>query len=179
MLQRRKDGRTEGGPVEATAADAFSRCVHVVPNSTCIYAVVEERGRDNIHRIDIPSFRHSVAFRVASTPASRSAGQSLTGPTCTKATPSRPGVGLRKALTHHNDSALATLEPAAARAVWLRRRTGDSVFGWSSEAPGFDPARKYPLIYLIHGGPQERGPDSWGRAGTIKCSPPVDSSSPR
>src|SRR5437667_1865771 len=29
------------------------------PNSKCVYAVVEERGRDNIYRIDIPSFKRT------------------------------------------------------------------------------------------------------------------------
>src|SRR2546427_114563 len=39
---------------------------------------------------------------------------------------------------------------------------GASVFGWLLKPPGFDPARRYPLIYLIHGGPQGAWTDYWG-----------------
>jgi len=62
MLLRRTDGRTESGnAIEATAGwnlsvGSYSWC----PNAKCVYAVVEDRGRDNIYRIEIPSFRRSV-----------------------------------------------------------------------------------------------------------------------
>src|SRR5438034_3936 len=62
MLMRRNDGMTEGSnAIDATAGwslsvGSYSWC----PNSKCVYAVVEERGRDKIYRIDIPSFRRSV-----------------------------------------------------------------------------------------------------------------------
>jgi dipeptidyl aminopeptidase/acylaminoacyl peptidase len=35
------------------------------------------------------------------------------------------------------------------------------VFGWVLKPPGFDPARKYPLAYLVHGGPQGAWLDMW------------------
>jgi len=38
---------------------------------------------------------------------------------------------------------------------------GDSVFGWILKPPGFDPARRYPLVYLVHGGPQGAWDDNW------------------
>jgi len=164
MLRRRKDGRTEGGPVEATSGWTLSVGAYTwCPNSTCIYAVVEERGRDNIHRIDIPSFRHSVAVSsgvntgIQVGPDSRSLvylHQTNTQP---------PEVWVSgKALTHHNDSALATLDLPPLEPFGFVGALGDSVFGWSQKPPGFDPARKYPLIYLIHGGPQGAWTDSWG-----------------
>src|SRR5439155_2690959 len=62
MLVGRSDGRTDGPSVEATrgwtlSVGSYTWC----PDSQCIYAVVEERGRDNIYRIDVPSWRRSVA----------------------------------------------------------------------------------------------------------------------
>jgi dipeptidyl aminopeptidase/acylaminoacyl peptidase len=38
---------------------------------------------------------------------------------------------------------------------------GDSVFGWLQKPPGFDPAKKYPVVYLLHGGPQTGWLDLW------------------
>src|SRR6266571_3614212 len=57
MLLRRKDGRTESGaPTEVTAGWTLSVGSYTwCPDSKCVYAVVEERGRENIHRIDLPS----------------------------------------------------------------------------------------------------------------------------
>src|SRR2546425_8799212 len=60
MLVGRSDGRTGGPSVEGTqgwtlSVGAYIRC----PDSKCVYAGVEERGRDNIYRIDLPSFRRS------------------------------------------------------------------------------------------------------------------------
>jgi len=164
MLQRRKDGRTERGPVEATrgwtlSVGAYTWC----PNSTCIYAVVEERGRDNIHRIDIPSFRHSVAVSSGVNTGIQVGldSRSLVYLHQSNTQPSEVWVS-GKALTHYNDSALATLDLPPLEPFGFVGALGDSVFGWSQKPPGFDSARKYPLIYLIHGGPQGAWTDSWG-----------------
>ena len=37
----------------------------------------------------------------------------------------------------------------------------DTVSGWLMKPPGFDPGKRYPLVYLIHGGPQGSWLDSW------------------
>jgi hypothetical protein len=39
---------------------------------------------------------------------------------------------------------------------------GDSVQAWLLKPPAFDPARKYPLMYIVHGGPQVPMLDYWG-----------------
>ena len=165
MLLRRKDGRTESGPaVEATVGWTLSVGPYTwCPDSRCIYAVVEERGRDNIHRIDIPSFRHSVVVsgglntNVQVAPDGRTLAyvhQSNTEP---------PEVWVAgKPLSHQNDSAVATLDLPPLEAFGFVGALGDSVFGWLQKPPGFDPARKYPLVYLIHGGPQGAWTDYWG-----------------
>src|SRR5438270_13930949 len=56
------DRSTGMGPiVDATAGWAMSVGSYTwCPNSKCVYAVVEDRGRDNIYRIDLPSFRRSI-----------------------------------------------------------------------------------------------------------------------
>src|SRR5947199_9563053 len=63
MIVRRNDGTTErGAPVEVTAGWTLSVGSYTwCPDSKCLYTVVEERGRDNIYRIDVPSFRRSLA----------------------------------------------------------------------------------------------------------------------
>jgi dipeptidyl aminopeptidase/acylaminoacyl peptidase len=165
MLQRRKDGRAEGGPaIEATAGWTHSVSSYAwCPDSKCVYAVVEERGLENIHRIDIPSFRHSVVpsgggvnTNVQVLPGNRGVTylhQSNTQP------PEVWAAG--RPVTHHNDSALAALDLAPLEPFGFRGALDDSVFGWLLKPPGFDPGRRYPVVYLIHGGPQGAWLDSW------------------
>ncbi len=38
---------------------------------------------------------------------------------------------------------------------------GDEVHGWLVRPPGFDPTKKYPVVFLIHGGPQGAWHDEW------------------
>jgi dipeptidyl aminopeptidase/acylaminoacyl peptidase len=38
---------------------------------------------------------------------------------------------------------------------------GDSVFGWVMKPPKFNALTRYPLVYLIHGGPQSAWLDQW------------------
>jgi dipeptidyl aminopeptidase/acylaminoacyl peptidase len=57
-------------------------------------------------------------------------------------------------VTHLNAALLATLDlPPAEEIGWLGAG-GDSVFGWLLKPPGFDSTRRYPLLVLVHGGPQ-------------------------
>src|SRR5437763_14897493 len=61
MLVGRTGGWTEGRTVEVTAGGTLAGGGYTwCPDSKCIYAVVEERGRDNIYRIDVPTFRRTV-----------------------------------------------------------------------------------------------------------------------
>jgi len=165
MLLRRNDGRTEGGnAVDATAGWTLSVGSYTwCPNSSCVYAVVEERGRDKIYRIDIPSFRRSVVVPSGVNTGVQVAPDNRTLAYLHQSNTQPPEVWVAgKALTHHNDSALATLDLPPLEEFGFVGALGDSVFGWSQKPPGFDPARRYPLIYLIHGGPQGAWTDSWG-----------------
>ena len=58
------------------------------------------------------------------------------------------------AVTHLNADRLATLDlPPAEEIAWLGAG-GDSVHGLLLKPPHFDPATRYPLLVLVHGGPQ-------------------------
>ncbi|MFN2570503.1 MAG: prolyl oligopeptidase family serine peptidase [Gemmatimonadales bacterium] len=163
MVVGRARGRTDGRPVEATAGwdlsvGSYTWC----PSSKCIFAVVEERGRDNIYRIDLPSYKRT---RVVSGGVNTNVqvGPDNRTPAYLHQTNSQPPEVwvAGKALSHQNDSALASLELPPLQEFGFTGALGDSVFGWMQKPPGFDPAKKYPLIYLIHGGPQGAWTDSW------------------
>jgi len=132
-------------------------------NSKCMYAVVEERGRDNIYRIDVPGFKRTrvvtggLNTNVQVAPDNRT----LVYVHQSNTQPAEIWVG-NKALTHHNDSAVAALDLPPLEEFGFVGALGDSVFGWTQKPPNFDPSRKYPLVYLVHGGPQGAWTDYWG-----------------
>ena len=164
MLQRRNDGKTESGsPTEATTGWTLSVGSYTwCPDSGCIYAVVEERGREIIYRIDVPSFRRSVAVAggVNTNPSVASDGRTLIYLRQTSIEPAEVWAAGRQ-VSHHNDAALAGLDLRPLEEFGFRGALGDSVFGWLLKPPGFTPSRRYPVVYLLHGGPQTAWLDLW------------------
>jgi dipeptidyl aminopeptidase/acylaminoacyl peptidase len=65
------------------------------------------------------------------------------------------------ALTHHNDSLVSELDLSKAEGFTFKGADGDPVSGWLIRPPGFDPSKKYPVLFLIHGGPQGAWHDEW------------------
>ena len=164
MLVGRTGGRTDGRPVDATGGWTLSVGSYTwCPDSKCLYAVVEQRGRENIYRIDVPSFQRSVAVGpsgVNSSPSVASDGRTLVYLHQANTQPAEVWAAGRP-LSHHNDAALAGLDLKPLEEFGFRGALGDSVYGWLLKPPGFDPAKRYPLVYLLHGGPQTAWLDLW------------------
>jgi dipeptidyl aminopeptidase/acylaminoacyl peptidase len=164
MLVGRNNGRTGGRAAEATTGWDLSVASYTwCPNSKCVYAVVEERGRDNIYRIDIPGFRRTHVVTGGLNTGVQVGPDSRTLAYLHQSNTQPPEVWVAgKALSHHTDSAVATLDLPPLEEYGFVGALGDSVFGWTQKPPGFDPAKQYPLVYLIHGGPQGAWADNWG-----------------
>lgn len=64
-------------------------------------------------------------------------------------------------ITHHNDARVAALELAAPESFWFDGAEGAKVQGMIIRPPNFDAAKKYPLLLLVHGGPQNMWTNSW------------------
>jgi len=71
------------------------------------------------------------------------------------------GTNLRQ-LTHQNGALLAQLDLPAAEPFWFEGAEKTQVEGLLIRPPHFDPAKKYPTLLLIHGGPQGAWTDAWG-----------------
>ncbi|HEX4600141.1 MAG TPA: S9 family peptidase [Gemmatimonadales bacterium] len=164
LVLRRHDGTTaRGEATDLTAGWTLSVSSYTwCPDSQCLYAVVEERGRENLQRIDLASGRHTlvrtggVNTGVNVMPDSKGVvylHQSATAP-------AEVWIGERP-LTHHTDSLLGSLALPSLEEYGFVGALGDSVHGWILKPPGFTPARRYPLVYLLHGGPQGAWDDSW------------------
>ena len=71
------------------------------------------------------------------------------------------GSGVRQ-LTHHNDTMLASLEMNPPETFWFDGAEGAKVQAMLIRPPKFDAAKKYPLLVLLHGGPQTMWSNNWG-----------------
>src|SRR5205823_2660821 len=64
-------------------------------------------------------------------------------------------------LTKTNAELLANVNRPVPESVTVTGAGGTPVQMWILKPPGFDPAKKYPLVFWVHGGPQGAFTDSW------------------
>jgi dipeptidyl aminopeptidase/acylaminoacyl peptidase len=135
------------------------------PDSRTLYFVAAEAGREPVFAV--PAAGGPVR-RVAEGTFGDLQPLSNGGLVATKASLTHPAeiyriepAGTPVALTRANDSLLATFGLNGGESVTYRGAAGKDVQAWIVKPPRFDPARKYPLLVLIHGGPQGVWPDGW------------------
>src|SRR5436190_1280659 len=68
------------------------------------------------------------------------------------------------AVTHMNDALLSQIDMQPLESFTFKGANNDDVQGFIVKPPGFDPNKKYPLKFLIHGGPQ----GAWGNEWTYR-----------
>jgi dipeptidyl aminopeptidase/acylaminoacyl peptidase len=121
-----------------------------------------ENGRyrllGTLMRVDMPS---EVAF---ADPLEIDKSDGKTIASVTLSAPVREGALLRYEpikVTHLNDALLAQLDLPKLENFWFTAKDGTKLEGFIIRPPGFDAAKKYPVKFLIHGGPQGDWGDDW------------------
>ena len=167
MLYDRQTGK------HTNVNEGFDRSVEGMvwtPDSKTIYFLAEDRG-------------HKPVFSLAATPGAEPRvilkdtfnsdltlsrdGRMLVFTQSSLTTPAEAfaanadGSGVRQ-LTRHNAEKLAALDLNPAEHFWFDGAEGTRVHAMLVRPPGFDPARKYPLVLIAHGGPQTQWSDAWG-----------------
>ena len=137
------------------------------PDSKSMFVIAPYGGRDLVYEVTLDG-KFSAIEGNGSTGAvavsndkqtlycSRSA---LTGPTEIYSVNRKTAVAQR--LTHENDALLTGLQMGTTRSVYWTGADNARIQGHLMTPPGFDPAKKYPAIVLIHGGPQGAWGDAW------------------
>jgi dipeptidyl aminopeptidase/acylaminoacyl peptidase len=67
-------------------------------------------------------------------------------------------------VTHLNDATLSQIDMQPLESFTFKGANNDDVQGFMLKPPGFDPNKKYPLKFLLHGGPQ----GAWGNEWTYR-----------
>ena len=66
-----------------------------------------------------------------------------------------------KKLTHINEGLLSNVLMAPLEPFWFTGANGDKVQGFLVKPPNFDASKKYPLKFIVHGGPEVPEGDEW------------------
>ncbi len=148
--------------------DASILAISWMPDSRSLIAELEERGERVLYSVEVPSGRQTrLVGGGTNTDAQPSPlGDFLVFVRQNATTPAEiyrsdpTGRNIRP-LTRINAMQLARLSVAPLEPFGFVGSGGDSVYGWVMPPPGFDPKKSYPLIYLIHGGPQGAWLDQW------------------
>jgi dipeptidyl aminopeptidase/acylaminoacyl peptidase len=164
LLDRKTDARRR-------IADGWDRSVAGIawaPDSKSFYAPIDDAGTGRIYRFDVAKGTQRAltdsssfsALAIDGKPATLVAlRQSFSEPPTLVAVSTRDGAATK--LSDHNDAQLATTAFGKVESVTYQGADGADIQMWVIYPPGFDPAKKYPLYLLLHGGPHNGIQDSW------------------
>ena len=158
MIYNRENGRN------TNLTSEFDRAIGYFvwsPDSKYIYFQAIEHGFNKIWRIDTESREVECLLSDASYKnlAVSPDGRSFI---TARSQPDQPyelycldlKSGKSERLTHFTDEWRERLDLSQADEFWFEGFNGDSIHGFLTLPPDFDSTRKYPLVLLIHGGPQ-------------------------
>jgi dipeptidyl aminopeptidase/acylaminoacyl peptidase len=138
------------------------------PDSKSLYAPIDDAGTVRIYRIDVAKGSHQPVTKASSYSGLAIAGkpatlvairQSFTEPPTLVRVATQNGEATK--LSDDNDAALAKFAFGKVESVTYAGADGAEIQVWVVYPPDFDPAKKYPLYLLLHGGPHNGVTDAW------------------
>ncbi|HEY5809671.1 MAG TPA: S9 family peptidase [Povalibacter sp.] len=157
MLHERRGGTTR------SLTDDWDRSADGIvwsPDSHALFGAIDDAGTRRVYRFDIGGGApHAITgassfgqLAVAgSGPVIIGLRESFSEPPTLVSVIARTGAATR--LSDFNDSVLANLTQGKAQSVTYKGANGEDVQMWVVYPPNFDPARKWPVHLLLHGGP--------------------------
>ena len=157
--------------------DRWVQSVAWSPDSTRLFFTVEDRGRTELQMIAATGGGTRTIISGASTLDDIQFSADGRTMIYTEQSGSRPaeifransGGGTGVALTHINDALLASVALTPLEEMWVDSADKSRVHSFIVKPPGFTAARKYPVLFLIHGGPE----GSWGESWTYRWNAQV------
>ena len=169
--------RATGQNIElSTGFDQQADEIRLSPDGKTLYFVANLGGHSPVFSVSVePDLRQRVVTYVKETVPGVSAtglnissdGRTLVFASSSASSPTEifragtDGSGLT-VLTRTNADALRAFGLQPVEDLEWKGALNQSVHGFLLKPAGFDPAKKYPLVVLIHGGPQGAWNDNWG-----------------
>jgi dipeptidyl aminopeptidase/acylaminoacyl peptidase len=159
-------------PAVTLPADRDVMSYAVAPNSRDVYLLGEDSGHVKLYRGASRGGEAKPAFEMTSGIYLNLVGADRAGkpvlianfdastnpPEVVRIDPER---GSHRALTKFTADKLAKLDLGAPEHFWFESKRGARIHNMIVRPPGFDPAKKYPLLVLMHGGPHTMWRDTY------------------
>jgi len=166
MLYDRKTGTARS---LSESLDSWVDEFTFAPNSQTIYLTAEERGKQPIYSVSVSGgpVRKVVSDGFNGEPHVTKDGSTLVFSRSSMTTPNEvyrasiDGSGVTE-LSKTNDAFISPFNLKPAEEVTWTGGLGRKVAGWIIKPANFNARRKWPLVVLIHGGPQGAWNDNWG-----------------
>jgi dipeptidyl aminopeptidase/acylaminoacyl peptidase len=138
------------------------------PDAKKLFIVTEDRGRHNVQQLSVtggalkpiitgPTSIDDVQF----TPDAKTILYSeMSGSKPVELYKASSG-GSGVPLTHLNDDLLSAYSLRPLEEIWVNGAEQARVHSFVAKPADFDPKKKYPILFLIHGGPQGEWGESW------------------
>ncbi len=165
------DGTFAGKPVNVTVhrdlscsefawqtTDRLAMAAHVEARSFIYYVPTKANGDITQEPLDYGS-ASSLSYSRDGT-ASAFAFIHMAAPTDVYAMQTANGKTTEAKVSHFNEPLLASLDLPRPESVQVKIEDGEMQM-WVLKPPGFDAKKKWPVVYLIHGGPQGAWEDAW------------------
>ena len=138
------------------------------PDSKSIYFTSEDKGEIPIYRIDIdkPNQAQEIARGANDELQISHDGKTLVFSRMSAIAPNeiyKLTIGEKQAhqLSHLNDAVLSKVQMNPLESFWFTGAEGAKVQGFLLKPPQYDPMKRFPVKFLIHGGPQGAWGDEW------------------
>jgi dipeptidyl aminopeptidase/acylaminoacyl peptidase len=166
MLHERKTGESyELGTELSGKLDRSVASIAWAPDSKKIYVRCGDHGYISIYQVNVGNKKAKkiVEEMYTSSLCVSPDGKRLAFLSQRSSMPSelytadKNGKGVKK-ISDVNGARLAGIEMNDLEAFYFEGAKGDQIHGWLLKPPGFDASKKYPMVFLVHGGPQ----GAWG-----------------
>jgi dipeptidyl aminopeptidase/acylaminoacyl peptidase len=136
------------------------------PDGQTIYFTASSQGTDNLYRVP---FSGGTPQQIVKGGAISAVTAGMSTLVFSKASLTAPAEifrvpvagGTLQALTQMNDNWLRSVAMSTPESATVPGAGGTPIQYWIVKPPNFDPSRKYPVVFLIHGGPQGAWGDAW------------------
>ena len=137
----------------------------LAPDGSTIWFTAAQQGREDLFTVPVAG---GLPRRVTSAGSISSARPGAGFAIVSKSTLTAPAEIFRASadgkvtqLTHENTSWLKEVSFSEPETMTATTPAGQKIQYWLIKPPHFDPARKYPVVFLLHGGPQGAWEDAW------------------
>jgi dipeptidyl aminopeptidase/acylaminoacyl peptidase len=140
--------------------------VALSPDGNTIYFTAGDRGYENVYKVPVSGGQQQkVAGNVFASNLQVAPDNTFAFVSSTMSGPAeifRGNAGSVIALTHVNNDLMAQANLKPAEEMEWTGALGKKIQGFVIKPVDFDPNKKYPLIVIIHGGPQSAFNNNWG-----------------